>query len=545
MKKLKDYFLDTILDHPFSLTTITMTFFTLVLVRLSVEFWIQRFEPLSMHFFYFEFLHTSSFFFILFIICIFLAKKIALIPLKKASIIFIFGFTLIIFPPVCDWLVSIIFFDGMTFKSYYLFDSIDGLMKSYVTFFGDRPRDGITYGTRFIIFCALLLLTILTYINTKKVSRTIFMIFIAYTWFFLLSAFPSLITFIFSDTHFAASRAIVAGFIASPTKILGNQISDPISSINIKMSLIYLTANIFLALLIFYRIQKKVTTALIKNIRPIQTTYHIGLLFIGIGVAIVFGEAVILPSFFTIVALILLTCAIIFAWYATVIFNDCVDQNIDCISNPHRPLIQKVITEESYKKIGIFCTFFSIMLVAAINVHAAILLIGYHALSFLYNTPPLRLKRFPIIATLIASIASFFIVALGYITVTPHHSLDGFPPHIAFLLILAYTISLPIKDLKDIEGDKKNQIYTIPVLFGEKIGRLLIAIGIFTSFILSVFTLNNFSLFFPALLSSSLCFWILTGHNKKQFIFLPLSTISLVFLIVFIYSIILTMSFLF
>lgn len=543
MKKItKNPFLREILTSRFSIYNASATFVALILVRLSMEMWIAKFEHITPYFYFYETLHTGFFFFLLFIICVTLITKITKISLQKSTAILLFGFIIIIFPPIIDWIISSLFFDDMSFKSYYLFDSIGGLSHRFIAFFGDKPYDGVTYGTRIMIGCALLLFGTITYIKTKEVTRAAMIMLFAYIIFFLLSAFPSLITFVFSSAHFSAHAHDVAGFIATPHKILGNKISDPISAINIKMSLVYMLLSTYVTLFILYRTHKETLLALLKNIRPIQTLYHLGLLSVGVGIAVMFGGAVILPSFFTCVAWLLLCTAIVMAWYSTVIFNDYVDQDIDRISNPHRPLIQNVINPKSYKHIGILLAMLSVIFTAAVSPPATLLLIGYHALSFLYNTPPLRLKRFPFIATLLAALASFFIVALGFVTVTPEHSLTGFPPHIALLLIVAYTISLPIKDLKDLKGDKKNNIYTIPVLFGEKTGRLLIGIGVFASFILSIFALNNFALFFPALLAGSLCFWIITGTKKERFTFAPLSTITLVFTVVFIYGIILTIS---
>lgn len=546
MKKIKNHpFLQEIITSKFSPYTASATFFAFVLVRLSVEGWISRFEPKSFYFYFYETLHTTSFFFLLFVTCVFLTVFIAKISLRTSVTIFLFGFILIIIPPIIDWIISSLFFNGVSFMSYYLFDSVPGLAHSFLTFFGDRPSDGITYGTRVMILCALILLGSVTFAKTKSFTRTCMIVIIAYTLFFLLSASPSIITYLFSDIHFAATRGDIGGFIVAPHKILGNQMTEITNAVNIKMSLVYILTSICTILGIGFTLQKKITIALIKNIRPIQTLYHIGLLCVGMGIAIMFNDVLILPSFFTFIAWILLVISIVMAWYGTVVLNDHVDQDIDVISNPTRPLITGVIDPHTYKHLGIIFSILSIIIAATINIYAAIILIGYHAISFLYNTPPLRLKRIPFIATFFAAIASFLIVVIGYITITPDHSLTGFPPYIAILLIIAYTISLPIKDLKDIAGDKSNNIYTIPVIFGEKFGRLLIGSGIFTSFILSIFTLNNFSLFFPAVIAGSLCFWVLTGYKKDQFVFTPRATISFVFAIVFIYGIILATSLLF
>jgi 4-hydroxybenzoate polyprenyltransferase len=524
------------------ITTLIGTFCALILTRITVEAWLLAFPSRSVVFYFFEFTHTFLFFYLLFIICVLLTSFFARISIRTCVHIFLFGFILIIFPPIIDTIIAGQILNDQTFYSYYLFDDIGGLLHSFLTFFGDRPHDGITYGTRFIIAIAIIFMGILTYVRTQKFFRSLTLIVTAYTIFFVMSALPSIITFIFTDAHFTASRAGVAAFIASPTSILNNPITDVLSTINIKMTLVYTliaTLVTFTLYLYFYRSQ---CLSLLRNIRPIQSMYHIGLFVIGIGIGVIFNNAIFLPSFFTILAFLVCCIAIIFAWYSTVVFNDIVDRKIDQISNPHRPLITQTISVPAYRTIGIALGFLSVTLIGMINIYAGLMLVYYHALSYLYNTPPLRLKRFPFIATFLAACASFLIVGIGYIIIVPNNFLTGFPVHIAVLLIVAYTISLPIKDIKDIHGDKKNQIYTIPVIFGEKHGRMIIGVGIFCSFMLSIITLNSMSLIIPGVVSGSLCYWILVGQKKKRFVFSPHLTVALVFTIVVLYGAILTSS---
>jgi hypothetical protein len=70
----------------------------------------------------------------------------------------------------------------------------------------------------------------------------------------------------------------------------------------------------------------------------------------------------------------------------------------------------------------------------------------------------------------------------------------------------------------------------------------MIAVGIFSSFILSVLTLNNWMLFWPAIFAGSLCFWSLVGTDKVGFIFGPHAILRVIFVIVTIYGAILASS---
>ena len=102
---------------------------------------------------------------------------------------------------------------------------------------------------------------------------------------------------------------------------------------------------------------------------------------------------------------------------------------------------------------------------------------------------------------------------IGFILISPQQDLAGFSWRIFFLLLITYTLCLPIKDLKDIKGDKKYGVKTIPVLLGEEKSRLFIGVSFFVSYVLSVFFLNEWNLFWWSLIFGSFSFW--TINNKK------------------------------
>jgi len=91
---------------------------------------------------------------------------------------------------------------------------------------------------------------------------------------------------------------------------------------------------------------------------------------------------------------------------------------------------------------------------------------------------------------------------------------------ITFIFILTFTFSLPLKDFKDIEGDRTQEVWTLPVVFGEKIAKIIIASGIFASFILSVFLLNELRLFWWAIIFGSASFLtVIFGETKNTNVF--------------------------
>jgi 4-hydroxybenzoate polyprenyltransferase len=117
------------------------------------------------------------------------------------------------------------------------------------------------------------------------------------------------------------------------------------------------------------------------------------------------------------------------------------------------------------------------------------------------------------VAGFLSALALTLLFSGGFMLLSDDQNIFALPPKVFWLLIIAFMISLPIKDLKDIEGDKKNGIWTIPVLLGETWARFAIGLGIFSSYALSVVWLNAKILFFPAMILGAASFWIL--QNKK------------------------------
>ncbi len=521
---------------PLSLHTLATTFAAIIATRLVVESWVNHFTPRSGIFYFTETVHTMLFFATLFLACTLLIITLTRTTVYATTTLLLLGFLLTVCPPVLDMVIAHWFFSGVSFWSYSLFDGVGGLWHSLWTFFGDSPTSGITYGTRIMIAIAIIGISTYVYATTRTIWRTVTAGVAVYIICFMMSALPSILTILLHDTHLRTTGADVAGFIASPTTILTTPITDIASSGNIKMSLVYAIIFPCVTVLLWCILRRAQCVSLLRNIRPVQTLYHSGLLLVGMALAWHFTDTTVLWTPFSIAAVIVALLAVVMAWYATVIFNDIIDIDIDRISNPMRPLVIRSISVDTYRSIGVFLTILSCVYIALLLPHAAILLIGYHALSYLYNTPPLRLKRFPIIATFLAAIASFFIVAIGFILINPTHDLHTFPIRIGILLIVAYTISLPLKDLKDIRGDKKHRVFTVPVLAGERVGRIIIGSGILASFLLSIFLLNTRTLFLPAVLIGSIAFWTVIARRSNTFRFSPHATLWIVFGCVALYA---------
>lgn len=258
------------------------------------------------------------------------------------------------------------------------------------------------------------------------------------------------------------------------------------------------------------------TSAIVANLRFPQLFFHAGLALVGFGLGLKYAN---LNWHVNLIDLLKLTSIILgtwSAWIASVIVNDVVDLKIDQVSNPERPLPQKIFSVEEYLGIGLLFFLLSIIFSGLADWRIIFFILLYQLLAFSYSAWPLRLKRFPIIATLTSALASSMITFGSFLAISPSHSLSQFPVSIAALLIIGYTLALPMKDFKDFDGDKKDKIYTLPVVFGIPWAKVIVGSGIFFSFMLSVIILGDFHLFWWAFFCGSASFIFILQMQKPS-----------------------------
>lgn len=515
MKKKLQRALGFIEDAPTSLGLWLTSFLSLIIARLMVESWLANFKTISLQFLFYEFTHTFSFFLLSFLIIWPILAFFSKTSLRKTSNILLFGFLIILTPPLIDAYIS----HGQGFWSFYKFDSLAGLWQRYLTFFGDRPDIGITYGVRVEVALTTIFFGIYTFLKTANVLRSLIATLAIYTILFLFGTLPSWIAFVllgFQKSILSIGEIDIAQLFLTPPTLFTQSGFDIISALNIKLSLIYIPLILLISLLYLWKFNSVYFVSLLKNARIPQLIYHGGLLLLGMGLAILFAQAHIPTGIFTFFALINILIAVGFSWLASVVANDIFDQKIDNITNAYRPLPQHTIPLHEYKVFGILFFSLSLLLSALASFKIMCMLVIYQALAWLYSAPPFRLKRFPLIATFFASLASIIVILAGFSLIAPDQTIAALPLSLILLLCLSYTLSLPLKDLKDIAGDKADNVYTLPVLFGEYWGKIIIGSSMFLSFIISVSVLHESKLFPWAFICGGAAFWIIMSSQANE-----------------------------
>lgn len=564
MVKLIKRAINGIENKPINFKIWVISFLAIIIFRILIENWLGDFKNRPGIFIFYEFSHTFLFFLIAYLLFLGIIKKFTGESFGKISNVLLWGYLIILTPPIFDHIIS----KGEGFWSFYEFDGLAGLFQRFLTFFGSTPEIGITYGVRIEVALVIILIFLYTFIKNYKSKleiqstnfetnpkfklsniktfefRSLFRIsnfdiriyfiplivaILSYLVLFILGTFPSYVTILAKGLEkgfFRVSEIDVAQMFLSPTSIFFREILDIPSSLNVKMSLIY---SLILSIILFFGLCfyfKEKLFAFIRNSRPPQLIYHGGLFFVGIGLGFLLQkggnlEALIISqlTFFNIISIIILLESIGFSWLASVVPNDLEDKKIDEKTNSWRPLPRNVFSESEYKTIGVILFLSAIFFSAIVSFKIALLLVAYQAMAWIYSSFPLRLKRFALVSTFLSALASSLILFSGFILVHPSQDISSLPWQIIALLIFAFTFSLPLKDFKDIEGDKSDGVYTVPVFFGESWGKIITGGGIFLSFVLSVLVFNEPGLFWWAIVFGSISFFLvnnMSAHDVKK-----------------------------
>lgn len=444
--------------------------------------------------------------------------------LKERFTLSLFGSFILWLPPIADLILS----KGHGFFMDYLFVPSHDLIIKYFTFFGLYKGDGATPGIQIEI--ALILITVFIYVKYiahKSSLRASITALLTYTVIFILAAMPSLISlFLPHQTFFGQSLPVgidLYNSVNSSALIQNNinpQFSAPaISLFDLGFNKIMAGINLVVAMValsvIFFSASKEKFLAIIKNNRPERTAHYLLLITIGalLGGKIFFYHWINVFSFF------LTLIAFSSARFFSVCQNDLHDIPIDTISNSNRPLIQGKVTGADMAFASKIFLIIALLSAYAVSHYVLFFVFLFIFLSHIYSVPPLRLKRIPLLNSFIMGLASLSVFMAGLFLTSPDKSIMAFPLFTACGLIIAFTLSSAVKDIKDIKGDRASGVWTIPVLLGEKRAKYIIASFISLIFLIVPFYLRISFLLIPSIIFAILCWRFITAEDYKEWKF--------------------------
>jgi geranylgeranylglycerol-phosphate geranylgeranyltransferase len=215
-------------------------------------------------------------------------------------------------------------------------------------------------------------------------------------------------------------------------------------------------------------------TALIKLIRPIN--------FLITFISVIVAAFICLPDKSPSMNVFIAALAASLAMASGNIINDIFDIEIDRINRPSRPLPSGLIKINFALFFYLILVLISIALSLLISQSAFIIVLISHLILFLYSK---YLKKVPLIGNITVAFLTGLVFIFGGVAV-------GNPSAAIILASFAFLINLIreiVKDMEDVEGDRKADLITFPIKFGFQKSKLLILV---ITIFLVLFTLYPF-----------------------------------------------------
>jgi homogentisate phytyltransferase/homogentisate geranylgeranyltransferase len=154
--------------------------------------------------------------------------------------------------------------------------------------------------------------------------------------------------------------------------------------------------------------------------------------------------------------------------------NQLTDVEIDRVNKPFLPIAAGDLSMQGARAIVLACTGLPLAMAATQGAAETIYVAAGLAVGAAYSLPPVRLKRFPVAASLCITGVRSVVVNLGVYT---HFAGHISPPVWALcLFVLPFSFAIAVlKDVPDLEGDRAYSIRTFTVRMG---GRRVFHIGL-------------------------------------------------------------------
>jgi 4-hydroxybenzoate polyprenyltransferase len=260
----------------------------------------------------------------------------------------------------------------------------------------------------------------------------------------------------------------------------------------------------------------RTVAALVHNVRPGRTAYYLGMIVLGVIIAEKLGPASAFTSWVDFVLFLVLLLAYFSAFLFAVGMNDLADVKIDRISNSHRPLPSGILREADIANSNVFFLTSSLIGGFISGYWTLFAIAVFTAAYYIYSAPPLRLKRIPFISTFLIAIATLGTLMAGFYFADANKLVSDFPIRLVALILICITLAVNFKDIKDVAGDRADNVWTIPVIFGEERGKQIVGILLAAAFLAVPVILANWLLFLPSLAAAILGYIFSIAKNYRE-----------------------------
>jgi 4-hydroxybenzoate polyprenyltransferase len=273
--------------------------------------------------------------------------------------------------------------------------------------------------------------------------------------------------------------------------------------------------------------------AIIKDIRALRILHYMILTILG---SVLFWKEqppfIISLSSEIIFSHLLFFLSLTYAAIFAIVTNNIADLETDKISNPTRPLIKFSISTSIYLKAGMICLLIA-LIISLFNGYEPLMGIFFISLGyFMYSCKPLRLKRFLFLAKFIIGINSWLAALCGYSLMGGNWK--NFPMDWSIFILVPLALAANFIDLKDTEGDRKMNVKTLPVVFGEQKAKYAIAFFTLVTYLMAGILLHQLWMY-PLTIFAwrvHLYFLLKTPYNEKPVFLMYISSlVSLIILL--------------
>lgn len=474
------------INWPFSILTVL----AVILTRNFLEIFSSPFYQGDFFPGFFVFLHSPLFYISVIFSLVLLIFYFARLEFKQAFNLGILFSPIMLIPPLIDLIATGGRGAGI---AYLFFDSFSGMVPSALTFFGKFIDPGITLGIRIEIALILIGIGYLIQTRTKNYKKTILCVVLGYLIIFFYFSFPSVFALLFGNANHFKSASLPEGraIYLTLNDLFSNSLASSIHYLHdlpndvvlLHNQQFYILINRLIWLFVlaqsfwlFYLGNRRVFDAWRKNLRWERVFFYLAISVLGLFLG---WRASAMPHSFNaldILGLLVFFILVALSFWLAVGINDLADIKTDKLSNPSRPLVKGAISSKEQNFINLFLFLLVLSGAATINYLVLILFLLFQAIYFIYSAPPLRLKKVFGASSLLVGFNALLMTMAGFYFVAPIQKLSFFPKNILALILFAFVLGVNIKDIKDYEGDRAEEIKTIPVVFGLEWGKRILGV---------------------------------------------------------------------
>ncbi|MBP7835910.1 MAG: UbiA family prenyltransferase [Candidatus Omnitrophica bacterium] len=462
----------------------------------------------------FHLLHVPVFFLTALISIIVLLRLFTredILKISKISLVFL---AIIILPVSFDLIAKLA--TGAQISYEYVNGNVRQVVLNFFNPFFSIP--GVPYSLRIEIFIICVFVFIYVFLKTNKVLLSALAAFLAVGLCVFYGTLPGLIV--------AGFVKVVSLLWRIPYPFLrGRMIEGTVNE-----SVIVIVELIFALLVtaIWFRLyDARKFRVVIRDFRVSRYLCYFILLILGLVLYLRLAREVDALIFVKVLAM---SGALFFALRFSALINDIFDVDCDVVSNKSRPLITGIIDRSEYLKVGAVYLVFSLLFAIWVSAACFMITLFFTAVYFLYSAPPFRLKRLFIFSSLVTGVQAVLTLLMGQLSLAQEDTTVLLYPSLLWLAFLIFSLGSNIKDLKDIEGDRRCGVYSLPVIFGEEKGRKIIALLVLLSYLFVPLFLYDF-FYKPEIVALSLLFGVINYLYIRK----VASSEKPVFLLYFIY----------